>query len=149
MLFIVAIDPGQTIGFATLQYEIGAAGPELISTWEVTSGDFPAYLQRGLQYYSVHSPVVVVEDYRVFADKAMTHVGQRLHTSEIIGMIIALCSISEPKIEVIRVDPAKKGRWGPARMEHKFPAGLVATGHGMSALQVGLCYLEATKLWKP
>jgi len=148
---ILAIDPGETCGFAVLKL---ADGPELIA-----SGQFAVHRSGGrptadigwlaLRYALMdlirpYKPdAVVIEDYRIYAGKANLHIGQHLFTAELIGAICYLCATMIPQIPVFRLSASKKGRWPEARLDAKFPQHRhVERPHAHDALVLGLTYLE-------
>ena len=146
---LLAIDPGQTCGYAVFEYQ--AQFPVfqaiLLEYWESPGVPLDAFALRFLGALRATQPThVVVEDYRIFASKAGTHIGQPLHTAEIIGAIAALCRTVIPPISVSRVTPDKKGRWPAARLKTKFPeiwALKLPDSHELDAIKIGLVFLEA------
>jgi len=146
-MLVLAIDPGETVGLAVLVYtgppatEVTVEGydeweklqmPDLVFRFDQILKDF--------QRKSLHSILVVIEDYKIYAGKANMHVGQHLHTSEVIGALMTICILNEVKYYVIPA--AKKARWPEARLRAKFPDHLVTGTHATDALKLGLAYLE-------
>lgn len=137
---ILAIDPGKTTGFVLLDDN------ELVEHFEWTLADeslfgfslgFSSYLNRK------EPSVVVIEDYRIYADKANMHIGNRLFTAELIGSIRALCAVVVPLVSIHTLPASKKGRWPDARLEAKFPQHRAVTGtHERDALKLALAYKE-------
>ena len=141
---ILAVDPGETVGYALLSTGGGGA-PKLIEAWQApaitirtAASEFALLVQRAVP------DVVVVEDYRVFANKAAFHVGIELFTAKLIGAIEAVCTLNAPPVSMGLIQPSKKGRWPQARLEAKFPDWVKAPQpHGLDAVILGLVYLEA------
>lgn len=144
---LLAIDPGQTTGFAVFEHQprFPFFKALLLEWWESAGVPLDVFAPQFLSVLRTTQPThVVIEDYRIFAGKAGMHIGQPLHTAELIGAIVALCSTVVPPISTSRVAPSKKGRWPPARLEAKFPDAVGITGaHASDAVKIGLVYLEA------
>lgn len=156
-LRILAIDPGETTGYAVFALNrTPSRRPslpsvlELIETWEdqgVSISEFVIPFLKVLR--RVKPSLVLIEDYRVYQDKAMMHIGQPLRTPELIGAIIGVCALTVPPMRTARIAAAKKGRWPEARMRTKFPEAEGITGHTRDAVKLGLAFLELKGLWKP
>lgn len=150
---ILAIDPGETVGLAMLFEDWILAGKFSASTDERPYEGFAVFFRNFLdfQVQARRDRVrVVVENYRIFADKAALHIGQRLITAELIGAIEALCATTVPEVLVARIEPNKKGLWPDARLRAKLPSDMIPTDqHAKDALKIGLVYLEMCYAWKP
>lgn len=143
---ILAIDPGETIGFVLLD------DGQLAEHWEwggrlpaKDDPDFwPIFVTVFVSVLSGSEPqAVVIEDYRIYADKANMHIGNRLFTAELIGAISALCAAVAPPVSIHRLPASKKGRWPNARLDAKFPQHRAVVGdHERDALKLALAYKE-------
>ena len=141
---ILAIDPGKTIGCVLLDDN------ELVEHWECKLLDVDAshFWHFFVLIFSTnlreHEPdVLVLEDYRIYADKANMHIGNRLFTAELIGSIRALCAVVAPPVSIRTLSASKKGRWPDARLDAKFPQHKAVTGtHERDALKLALAYKE-------
>lgn len=142
---ILAVDPGETIGAVLLDDD------ELVEHWEwkLPDKDEPLFWHTiavaFIPYIREHKPdVVVLEDYRIYAGKAlMMHIGSRLLTAELLGAISALCAAVMPSVSIHTLPASKKGRWPNARLDAKFPQHSAVTGtHERDALKLALAYKE-------
>ncbi len=143
--WILAVDPGETCGFAWFTYE-DLKHVVLTGVWCHTglpTSEFARYFRDRL-YSLGHSKCVVVEDYVIYASAAQLHVGQPLVTPKLIGVIEAVCALENIPIKVALVPAAKKGRWPDARIRNKFPYILPAldSEHQKDAVKLGLAYIE-------
>lgn len=146
---ILAIDPGQTTGYAVFGL-VGASHSVLVlhRAWEEPVPSIEEYAPIFTRLlWREHPDLAIIEDYRVHYGKARMHVGRHLFTPELIGAFVALCSSVLPSINTARIQPSKKGRWPDARIEAKFPEAQHAFGHALDAVKIGLAYLEGEKLW--
>jgi len=157
-LRILVIDPGETPGYAVFELEknlVAEARPSdlvLLETWEDPDqgASIPEFVYPFLQVLQRVKPsLVLIEDYRVYQDKAATHIGMALKTPELIGAIIAVCNLTVPKMSTARIAAGKKGKWPEARMKAKFPQANDVTGHARDAVKLGLAFLEGQGLWSP
>jgi len=171
---ILSLDPGETIGYALLEVVPDVMKlPWLLDSGEVlvprlskiarspigfSSGgvDWKAFWQSWSDTLNMFQPdMVVLEDYRIYAETAKMHIGKQLFTAELIGAIELLCSLlysppSFPLFEVVRIPAAKKGRWPEARLDAKFSEHKgVKRPHAHDALVLALVYLEGEGLWTP
>lgn len=152
-LRILVIDPGETCGYAVFQLnEPGTDAAELLllETWEDQGASIPEFVIPFLAVLRRVKPsLVLIEDYRIFLDKARMHIGQPLRTPELIGAIEGVCALTVPPMRTSRIIPGKKGRWPEARMKRKFPSAKDVTGHARDAVKLGLAFLEHKGLWSP
>lgn len=145
-MLLLAIDPGETIGWVALDYFEG--NPPAAGGYLETQASFAHTVRALFETCTCICPdVVVVEDYRIYATKAMMHTGRRLYTTELIGAIRALCILSG--IRVVVLPASKKGRWSNARLRAKFPGHGVEGDHALDALKLGLTYIEQELAWIP
>lgn len=151
-MLVLAIDPGETIGFVSICYRDDGFRPAVLVQEEarlsfaqavitIRDGLTRPYLTR------LRHDVVVVEDYRVYASKASMHIGNCLYTAQLIGAIRALCILED--IRVVVLPASKKGRWPNARLRAKFPGHGVEGVHALDALKLGLAYIEKELAWIP
>jgi len=152
---ILALDPGQTIGYALLDYEppsppviIHASQVPLVMTDGRAGFDWK-FVSLSVAGFSDFEPdVMVIEDYRVYLSKADIHIGLRCLTSELIGAICQEAAISE--IPVVRLMAGVKRNWPIARLNSRYPAYKKAPApHSRDALLLALCYIEKTLGWIP
>jgi hypothetical protein len=155
-LRILVIDPGETCGYAVFQldkYLVAEARPSnlmLLETWEDQGASIPKFVIPFLKVLRRVKPsLVLIEDYRIFLDKARMHIGQPLRTPELIGAIEGVCCLTVPPMRTARIIPGKKTRWPEARMKVKFSEAKDVTGHARDAVKLGLAFLEGQGLWKP
>jgi len=156
-LRLLVIDPGQTCGYAVFQLERAELPEEqhpsnllLLETWEDQGASIPKFVIPFLQLLRRVKPsLVLIEDYRVYQDKAAMHIGMALKTPELIGAIIGVCSLTVPPMRTARIVASRKGRWSEARMKAKFPEAKNVTGHARDAVKLGLAFLELKGLWSP
>ncbi len=146
---MLAIDPGETCGFAKLSYRT-IQDVEVSTTWNhagLPLAEFVAYLKSVLR---ILRPIdlVVVEDYVIYASAAQLHIGQQLVTPKLIGAIEAVCALQMTPMEVVLIPAAKKGRWSDVRINIKFPRMLSAldSEHEKDAVKLGLAYIEGKYL---
>ncbi len=160
-MLILAIDPGETLGYVKLDItEYVGRGPILDV---IDAGQFKLKVDKKsgfnwinvsaevTQLLSCEPDVIVLEDYRVYANKAAAHIGSRVLTPELIGAICQEAGIS--MIPVVRIPAGRKGLWPPARMKAKktgfSPIGVkIPKPHAADALILGLIYAE-DKGWTP
>jgi len=141
---ILAIDPGETVGFVLLD------DGQLIEhwKWELLHKDESCFWVDFAYSFNfvldIHKPdAVVIEAYRIYAGKADMHIGNRLFTAELIGAFRALCAAVSPPVLIRTLPASKKGRWPDARLDAKFPQHKVVTGtHERDALKLALAYKE-------
>lgn len=149
---LLAIDPGETVGLATFVVHAGKP-PDLRKLDSLPGLPLPQFVRFFRDQVRILQPdIVVVENYTVFASAAKLHIGLPLITSEIIGAIEAICTITvSMHNEMARVDPAKKNRWPDARLRAKLPhlAQIVCSTHEADAIKIGLEYIEREGLWAP
>jgi len=88
---LLAIDPGETVGYAIFRHG------QLDSVGQLTCASKPAtVLDLAMRISELVKNVepltkVVIEDYRVYANKAKMHSWNALHTPKLIGAIQGLC----------------------------------------------------------
>ena len=154
-MLILAIDPGETLGYVLVELtEFVGGSPNL----EVEDADqFQLKVDKqGFNWGSVsvvvtdllseEPDVIVIEDYRVYASKALAHIGSRALTSELIGAICQEAGIA--MIPVVRIPAGRKGLWPPARLKAKFTSDIpIPHPHAGDALILALIYAE-DKGWK-
>jgi hypothetical protein len=122
----------------------------LLETWEDQGASIPEFVIPFLKVLRRVKPsLVLIEDYRVYQDKAMMHVGAVLKTPELIGAIEGVCALTVPPMHTARIAAAKKGKWPEARMKAKFSQAKDVTGHARDATKLGLAFLELKGLWIP
>ena len=155
-MLILAIDPGETLGYVLVELtEFVGGTPEL----EVIDADQHqlAVTKEGFYWDSVSSnvrdlldqepDVIVIEDYRVYASKALEHIGHRALTSELIGAICQEAGIA--MIPVVRIPAGRKGLWPAARLKAKFTSDVtIPQPHAGDALILALIHAE-DKGWIP
>jgi len=147
---VLSVDPGETSGFVV--FEIMEGKPILIGSWEQVREPLSIFVKSFFRVLQVVKPeVVVLEDYRIYEDKASLHIGQHLKTAELIGTIEAMCVMVIPPVFTARLPASKKGRWPDARLKEKFPEILeLESPHVRDAAALGLAYIEGGALgWKP
>ena len=173
MARILALDPGETLGFAVLDYQESDSVEEVWNLEGSSTTTAPVIRNSGmieLKMMPVQSEgfdwkkvpyqiqnlldswdpdLVVLEDYRVYGSKfASGHIGRRNLTSELIGAIEQEAAISQ--LEVIRLPASKKGSWPEARIRSVYPPALAAEKpHAFDAVLLGLVALEEAYDWKP
>jgi len=152
---ILALDPGYTIGYALVDYEPPTA-PVIIQAAQIglgmnikrTSFEWRTVSMVVASFSDLEPDVIVIEDYRLYFNKALSQVGSRLLTSELIGAICQEAAISE--IPVIRLMAGVKRNWPIARMNSRYPAyKVVPKPHALDALLLALYYIEKTLGWIP
>lgn len=85
---MMSFDPGETCGWAFFEYgSLGACGQEKIDT---STGHV---LAKGLwDLVETYQPeAIVIEDYRIYANKTEMHTWSALYTPKLIGYIEAIC----------------------------------------------------------
>lgn len=87
--YTYAIDPGESVGIART-YEHPATYDTLdlshyYAATTVQIGTFEEQFERSIQTERVD--LIIVEEYRIYPDKAQMHIGQPLITAELIGAI--------------------------------------------------------------
>ena len=155
-MLILAIDPGETVGYAILKLTEYVGGSPLLEVenaeqfkLEVTKQGFSwnSVSDKVVNLLNEEPDVIVIEDYRVYASKAAAHIGSRALTSELIGAICQEAGIA--MIPVVRISAGRKGLWPPARLKAKFKSDVtIPQPHAGDALIIGLIYAE-DKGWTP
>jgi hypothetical protein len=150
-LRLLVIDPGETCGYAMFQLDTEPpSNLTLLETWEDQGASIPEFVIPFLKMLREVKPsLVLIEDYRVYQNKAEMHIGQPLRTPELIGAIIGVCNLTVPVMRTARIIAGKKGKWPEARMKVKFPEAKDVTGHARDAVKLGLAFLELKGLWLP
>ena len=145
---ILCIDPGTTSGYVVLEAG-GGEPPIILENWEgqATLRERATLLLSWLRKYQ--TSCVVVEDFKIHPKAGGPPVARSLtNTIEYIGCIEAVCQLVIPRIEVHRVQPAKKGKWPKARLDAKYPEHKDVRGkHAHDALVIGLVWVEEAGLW--
>ena len=153
---IVALDPGETCGFALFDYD-HKAEPVVLTLDQRKFGSDPGKITpyiygRWLAWTERESAVLVFENYRVYKSKALIHVGSQLYTSELIGAILGAAQLYIPPVQTARIEASTKGRWPDKRVERFMPGLIHATigrEHARDAALIGLCYIEKELGWTP
>lgn len=82
---IMGIDPGDTTGVALIK------NTKLVEKNQLPTGKGSEYEQQSKEiskYLNKHNPdIIVIEQYRIYGSKASAHIGQKLYTVELIGMV--------------------------------------------------------------
>lgn len=143
---ILAIDPGNTTGIAILSVEEPGL-TKFVLEQLMSKGTAHLDGARSDLYWLIRTEApdgVVIEDYRIYADKAGMHIGQRILPIELISSIETICSLLTPRIPTSRMAASKKGKWPDARIQHWFPEMLTRCEdqHQLDALKLGLTFLE-------
>lgn len=77
--YILAVDPGDVTGWATLEWD----GGEIIDFGQIKAEDFPILLQS-----LVNIPCTIIyEDFILYRNKSRSQVGSRFKASQIIGQL--------------------------------------------------------------
>lgn len=141
---LLAIDPGETTGYVVLEVVERDVLPTLYAHGELDTHELvPSVYAFQKLFYAYVPDQVVIEDYRVYAGAAGLHVGMRLHTPELIGIIEAVCVMQSYSVMPSRLPASKKGRWPEARLAARFPTyRLCQSDHVLDALKIGLAYWE-------
>lgn len=122
--YILAVDPGDTTGWATLTYE----GGHLILWDQVAASGFVDKFMELIKEYG-HPVVIVYEDFIVFKRAAAKQAGSRMFASQVIGALKTLSKMTGIPLE--SQSPDKKdlgakgsGRKAPSRHSesHKYDA---------------------------
>ena len=153
---IIAIDPGETVGFAILDYD-QTTEPVILKLDQRRFGDNPGTItlyiyQSWLKWTEREPSVLVFENYRVFSSKALAHIGSQLYTSELMGAILGATQLFIPPVLTARIEASTKGRWPVARLERFQPKLIPATigrEHARDAAIIALCYIEKEMGWTP
>ena len=155
-MLILAIDPGETLGYVLVELSPVVGGPPTLKVGSADhmkldtdkAGFVWSVASAAVSHLINYEPdVVVVEDYRVYADKALAHIGSRALTSELIG---AICHEAEiAMIPVVRIPAGRKGRWPAARFKAKMShVRTIPTPHAKDAFILALIYAE-DQGWRP
>jgi len=156
-MLILAIDPGETLGYVLVELTEYVGGSPTLEVIDANQFSLLRDTKQGFYWDSASSKVkdlldlepdvIVIEDYRVYASKALAHIGSRALTSELIGAICQEAGIA--MIPVVRIPAGRKGLWPPARMKAKFTTDVpIPQPHAGDALILALIYAE-DKGWKP
>jgi len=155
-MLVLALDPGETIGFARMELNIVIGGENTLMLLsadqvplDITKQGFiwDTASQELTELFAEEPDVVVIEDYRVYTQKAMAHAGSRVLTSELIGAICHEAAVNQ--IPVVRLAAGTKGSWPQARIDAKYQLWHhVPHPHAGDAVILGLVYAESQG-WKP
>lgn len=83
---LLCFDPGETTGVAIFH------GPKLFASGQPNTSSVDTALKELSELFAKFQPnEVVLEDYRVYGNRAEQHIGSSLSTPRLIGMIETLC----------------------------------------------------------
>lgn len=134
--FIYAFDPGDTTGWARLNYEDG----ELRESGSVPFKEMCTFLWNR-QWDLENVPVVVCEDWRLFGNKAVKMVGSDFKAIQVIGMIRYWINPYPEGIEFVLQPPSIKPI--AERFSGIKPTGTHDKSHHIDAMNHGVYYLKS------
>ena len=89
---VLAFDPGKTTGFCSMRaFEICNPLEDRQLSTPTLDKAYKTIPDAMVNFGGGEDPMVVIEDYRVFAWKTDQHAWAELHTAKLIGMIIGMC----------------------------------------------------------
>jgi hypothetical protein len=142
---LIGIDPGETVGIAIVEASTHNR-QVVVEVMESLDEPTDSIEQFSFKLYGLLKTTrpaeIVVEDYRVYLDKAQLHVGRRLYTAEMIGAIRAVCTLFVPTIPVVVYPANVKGSWPKAKLDKYIPYHTEVTGHAHDALVLVLHHLH-------
>lgn len=154
-MLLLAVDPGETLGYVLIELGEGTPKVEVAAQVQlpIDNGDFDwEAVSKIVQdlYLKQEPDALVLEDYRVYRDKAMAHTGSRVLTANLIGALMHEAALN--MTPAIRISASEKGRWPEARLKKKYPgyfSTFVPKPHAGDALILALCFAESKGWWKP
>lgn len=151
-MFVLAVDPGETVGLAWLLWEeatevtlayVTQVKPASIRRWSDTLANLLT-----VPFNDVTD--VVLEDYRIYPGMEKLHIGNRLWSAELIGATLATIQQTRPSISSATYPASMKGQWPLARLKSRYPAYFTVPRtqeHARDAVILGLIHLERNG-WK-
>lgn len=153
-MFIVGLDPGETLGIAYLRFERkslflvhhGQIKLPMTKKEHFDWGKLVGLISNQLTIFE-GPRVVAIEDYRVYRHLARMHSGKRVLTSILLGCI---CTIAAQENLPVELYPAiSKGRWPDARLKARFPPYFDAEKpHAADAVKIALLSAEKKGAFK-
>jgi len=141
---ILAIDPGDTTGFALM--DVHDKRVVVVDTWEQPATDIPTtarFLNARIRQWGITH--IVVEEYRIYKSHINHHINSNVPTLQLIGAIKAIASMHIPPVPVKMYGAQKKSRWPDKRLARYNIDGLdevKKNSHGWDAVLIGLTYYE-------
>jgi len=145
---VLVLDPGETFGVANFRF---LTGPkiELLEAYQVSVpikkskqvnwAHFGIWLEE--LYASAQPKLLVSEDFVLYGTRAMSQVGSRMLTSELLAVSEFVATTRG--IKTVRISASLKGRWPKARLRTKFPQYFgLPQPHAADACLLGLAYYE-------
>lgn len=163
MIQVLSIDPGETTGYAWVQYREGQPTVSLVwralGVWnsiEQCNQHLPVLLSRAQKLMCSDGepapPHVVVEDFRIYPHMASTLIGNRIYTAKELGRIELLCYQQDPELfrhMTYQMAAHAKQSWPDDRMRKWFPQ-MFQTGwngsispHSRDAARHALHFIES------
>ena len=142
---LLSIDPGETTGWAMFiagtLYESGQVGCETFNEATATVESHGKFFH---QLIVESSPsIVVVEDYRIYAQKTNFHTWNALHTPRLIGAMQVLCAIHDIPLTL---QMASSKQFCTNEKLKKWGFYSQANRHAMDAVRHGCYWLLFNKL---
>ncbi len=89
---LLALDPGETTGYAVFEVDVLTDIPKMLKYGELTCNPFKQGIDKLTAIIANTGPdFIVLEDYRVYSWKTKDHSWSQLHTPRLIGTIETLC----------------------------------------------------------
>lgn len=109
MTRVLAIDPGERVGWAVADAEPWMDDPDRAATFEVTGHGITALKPFALKLFEaiLGYDVVVYETYRISANHIKHHIGSDVPTLQLIGMIRAAAWL-HPTVKLVGQGPETK-----------------------------------------
>ena len=99
---LLCLDPGETTGFAVFEDGHLATSGQMVGNEESS-----IYNQLSNLFITIKPNRVLIEDYRIYADKANTHTWNPLITVRVIGGVEMLCAMMDIRIHYQMASTAK------------------------------------------
>lgn len=94
-MIALCFDPGESIGIAQVKGEGSRHEPLLVQN--INYSDLAEWIKLNQELFA-QSDIIVIEDYRVLAKKAMAHAGSKLETTRAIGRIQMIADLHDKKV---------------------------------------------------
>lgn len=140
-MIILGVDPGETTGYVVVDYDVDNRRISLIAHGEWSGMEELLSLWHEGLFNDVE--VIALEQYIIYPNRAMNHIGDSLYTAQEIGRLKWIAFRFGIDVEEQAASMAKQ-RWPASRLHKRVDeiASLMRTPHELDSLRHALTYIE-------